>query len=88
MLWEDWLTAIAPILGLTVQQAGIILGLLFSTVFGLCGGLLNSEKVVISMGIPSFFGIMIFTYAAWLPYFTGGAMALIIALVVARELSG
>ena len=88
MLWEDWLTAIAPILGLTVTQAGIVLGLLFSAVFGLCGGLLNSEKVVISMGIPSFFGIMIFTYAAWLPYFTGGAMALIIALVVARELSG
>ena len=88
MLWEPWLTAIAPILGLTVPQAGIVLGLLFSAVFGLCGGLLNSEKVVISMGLPSFFGIMIFTYAAWLPYFTGGAMALIIALVVARELSG
>lgn len=88
MLWEPWLTAIAPILGLTVAQAGVVLGLLFSAVFGLCGGLINDEKVVISMGIPAFFGIMIFTYAAWLPYFTGGAIALIIALVVARELSG
>ena len=88
MLWEDWLTAIAPILGLTVTQAGIVLGLLFSAVFGLCGGLLNDERVVISMGLPSFLGILIFTYAAWLPYFTGGAIALIIALMIAWRLSG
>lgn len=88
MLWEDWLTAIAPILGLTVAQAGIVLGLIFSAVFGLCGGLINDERVVISMGIPTFFGLLIFTFAAWLPYFTGGAIALIIGLLVARELSG
>lgn len=87
MLWESWLTAIAPILGLTVQQAGIILGLLFSAVFGLLGGLINDDNVVISMGFPTFLGLLIFTFAAWLPYFTGGAIALIIALAVARELS-
>jgi len=40
------------------------------------------------MGIPAFFGCLIFTYAAWLPYFTGGAISLIIALLVAKELSG
>ena len=88
MLWEDWLTTIAPILSLTVNQAGIILGLLFSVVFALLGGLITQKNVTISMGIPALMGLLIFTYAAWLPYFTGSAIALIVALLVARELSG
>jgi len=88
MLWEDWLTTIAPILSLTVNQAGIILGLLFSVVFALLGGLITQRNVTISMGIPALLGLLIFTYAAWLPYFTGSAIALIVALLVARELSG
>ena len=88
MLWEDWLTAIAPILSLTVNQAGIVLGLLFTVVFALLGGLITQKNVTISMGIPALMGLLIFTYAAWLPYFTGSAIALIVALLVARELSG
>ena len=88
MLWSDWLTAIAPILGVTVGEAGIILGLLFSAVFALLGGLISTDNVTISMGIPAFMGILIFTFANWLPYFTGSAIALIIALLIARELSG
>ena len=88
MLWETWLTAIAPILGLTTEQAGIVLGLLFPFVFALCGGLISQRNVTISMGLPAFIGLLVFTYAAWLPYFTGGAIALIIGLVVAKELSG
>ena len=88
MLWSEWLTAIAPILGVTVGEAGVILGLLFSAVFSLLGGLISTENVTITMGIPSFFGVLIFTYANWLPYFTGSAIAIIIALLIARELSG
>ena len=88
MLWEDWLTTIAPILSLTVNQAGIILGLLFSVVFALLGGLITQKNVAISMGIPALMGLLIFTYAAWLPYFTGSAIALIVALMIAKELSG
>ena len=88
MLWEDWLTSIAPILSLTVIQAGIFLGLLFPLVFALCGGLISQNNVTISMGLPAFIGLLIFTYAAWLPYFTGGAIALIVGLMVAKELSG
>ena len=88
MLWESWLTAIAPILGLTVPQAGIVLGLFFGAVFALLGGLISTENVTITMGIPAFMGILIFTYANWLPYFTGTAIALILALLIAKELSG
>lgn len=88
MLWEAWLTAIAPILGVTVGQAGIVLGLLFSVVFGLCGGLLAPDHITISMGIPTFLVLVLFTYAQWLPLYTGSALALVIALFVARELSG
>jgi hypothetical protein len=88
MLWSDWLTTIAPILGVTVDQAGILLGLFFPGIFALCGGLAVPDHPVISMGVPAFLGVLIFTYAAWLPYFSGGAIALILALLVARELSG
>ena len=87
MLWSEWLTAIAPILGVTVGEAGIILGLLFSAVFALLGGLISTDNVAISMGIPAFMGILIFTFANWLPYFTGSAIAMILALLIARELS-
>ena len=88
MLWESWLTAIAPILGLTTAQAGNVLGLFFCAVFALLGGLISTENVTITMGIPAFMGMLIFTYANWLPYFTGSAIALILALLIARELSG
>ncbi|MBA7663181.1 hypothetical protein ES703_71220 [subsurface metagenome] len=87
MLWEEWLTAIAPVLALTVDQAGIILGLLFTFVFALLGGLITHRNVTISMGIPAFMGILIFTYAAWLPAYTGTAIALIVALLIAKEMS-
>jgi len=73
---------------LTTEQAGIVLGLLFSLIFSLCGGLLSQRNITVSMGLPAFFGLLIFTYAAWLPIFTGAALALIIALFVAKELSG
>ena len=88
MLWESWIASIAPILSLTTAQAGVVLGLLFSVVFGLCGGLLAPKNIAISMGIPTFLGLVLFTYAQWLPLFTGSALALVIALFVARELSG
>ena len=88
MLWSEWLTAIAPILGLTAGEAGIVLGLLFSMVFALLGGLISADNVTISMGIPALLGILIFTYANWLPYFTGSAIALILALLIAWRLSG
>ena len=88
MLWESWISSIAPILSLTTAQAGVILGLFFSAVFALLGGLISTENVTITMGIPSFFGVLIFTYANWLPYFTGSAIALIMALLIAKELSG
>lgn len=88
MLWGEWLATIAPILGVTTAQAGILLGLFFPLIFSLCGGLTAPKYPVISMGIPAFFGILVFTYAAWLPLFTGTAIALIVALLVARELSG
>jgi len=88
MLWEEWLTTIAPVLSLTVTQAGVVLALLFSFVFALLGGLITHRNVTISMGIPAFMGILIFTYAAWLPTYTGTAIALIVALLIAKELSG
>lgn len=88
MLWVEWLTAIAPILGLTVDQAGIVLGLVFTVVFALCGGMINDDNVTMSMGLPGLLGLLLFTYAQWLPYFTGGAIALIVALLIAWRLSG
>ena len=87
MLWVEWLTAIAPILGLTVDQAGIVLGLVFTVVFALCGGMINDDNVTISMGLPGLLSLLLFTYAQWLPYFTGGAIALIVALLIAWKLS-
>jgi len=57
-------------------------------VFAFLGGLISTENVTITMGIPAFLAVLIFTFANWLPYFTGSAIALIIALLIARELSG
>ncbi len=90
MLWEPWLTSIAPILNLTAEQAGVFLGLLFPVVFALCGGMIASgfyQQPAVSMGIPAFLGILIFTYANWLPYFLGAAIAMALALIIAKELS-
>lgn len=88
MLWETWLASIAPVFGLTTAQAGVVLGLLITLIFALAGGVLQPDHVVVSMGIPTLLGLILFTYANWLPTWTGSALAIVIAGLIAGKISG
>ena len=80
MVWEDWLAAAAPILGVTTSQAGVILALLFTFIFVLMAGLVTPKKggpfgIAFTGLIFTFF----FTYVEWYPIWTGTALSLVAA---------
>ena len=88
MLWEPFLASIAPLFGLTTAQAGVVFGLLFTAFFAVCGGVVAPKYPLTSMIGPAFIGTVLFTYAEWLPTWTGSAMALVFALIIAGTITG
>ena len=88
MLWEVWLASIAPVFGLTTAQAGIVLGLIITLIITLAGGVIAPDYPGMSMGVPALFGLILFTYAGWLPTWTGSAMAILVAGIIAATIAG
>ena len=84
MVWEDWLASVAPILGTTTTQAGVIMSLIFTFVFVLMGGLVAPKKgTEVGMSITALFFTFLFTYVEWYPIWTGTALSLILAFLTA-----
>jgi len=80
MVWEDWLASVAPVLGVTTSQAGVMLALLFTFVFVLMAGLATPKKggsfgITLTGLIFTFF----FTYIEWYPIWTGTALSLVLS---------
>ncbi len=83
MIWEDWLAAAAPILGVTTTQAGVILALLFTFIFVLMAGLVAPEHAEVGMSITALIVTFLFTYVEWYPIWTGTALSLVLAMLTA-----
>ena len=83
MVWEDWLASVAPILGTTTTQAGVILALLFTFVFVIMAGLASPKHAEVGFSITALIFTFFFTYVAWYPIWTGTAMSLVLAMLTA-----
>lgn len=67
MIWEDWITGVGTILGMDVTTAGIVISLLFSSLFFIVG-LLASRRGAMG-GVFLFIAFnLIFTLFGWLHY--------------------
>lgn len=88
MVWEDWLAAIAPSLGVTASQAGIIMSFLILFAAVLMVAMAAPKHASVGISVTAFIGALFFTYIAWLPVWTGTALSFILAIIVALILKG
>jgi len=88
LIWQSWLEGIADILGMTTEQAGVFLSLIFTLMILFAVALATrGEGLVLSMPTTSLFCTLLFTYFGWLPTWVGATIALIIAILAAYQLS-
>ena len=83
MVWEDWLASVAPVLGVTTTQAGVILALIFTFVFIIMAGLAAPKNAEVGFSITALIFTFLFTYVEWYPIWTGTALSLVLAMLTA-----
>jgi len=85
VIFQEWLDATATGMGTTSQEAGVILSLVFLTAF--IGIILIATKGVRGFetcSVAAFFHFILFTYMGWLPLWTGSALAITVAALIAN----
>lgn len=89
VIWSDWLTSVASALDTTATEAGIMFSLAFTI------GLLivvviatRGKKPDVTMSFTSLFITIFFTFIGWYPIWIGSVMALVIAIMLAKIISG
>jgi len=87
MVWEDWLASVAPILGTTTIQAGVILALIFTFAFSIMAAISAPRYADKGIPITSLIFTFLFTYVEWYPIWTGTALSLVLSLWTARVLT-
>ena len=80
MVWEDWLASVAPILGTTTTQAGVILALLFTFIFMVMSALAAPKHANTGIPLVALIFTFLFTYTEWYPIWTGTALSLVLSL--------
>ena len=80
MVWEGWLATIAPSIGVTASQAGILMSFLFMFVSILMVAGAAPKYANVGIPITAFIGALFFSYVAWLPVWTGTALSFILAI--------
>ena len=89
VIWADYLASIATAFDTTTTEAGILFSLLFT--IGLTVVVLiatRGRRPEVSVSAIAFFATLFFTVLGWYPIWLGSVMALVIALVVAKIISG
>ena len=88
VVWENFLQNAADLLGLTVEQTGVFLSLIFTMSFLLIVALATRGRgLEMTMPTISIFMVLLFTYFGWLPTWVGATIALIIAILAAYQWS-
>lgn len=89
MIWSYWLHEAALVLELTDEQAGILLSLLISVLLALTFTVATKGKRAAEVMMGSLLvSVIIFTFMGWFPLWTGSVIGLILALLLARTVSG
>jgi hypothetical protein len=86
LVWEDWLTAIAPSLNVTASQAGVIMSFLIIVVAIIMVAGASPVYAEKTIPIVAFLGCLFFTYIQWLPVWTGTALSFVMAIFSAMAI--
>lgn len=85
VVWTDWLESAGTALGMTTVEAGIFVSLavIISIVLALAIST-RGRAILESSSVTTLMGLILFTYMGWLPLWTGSALALVVALFIAK----
>lgn len=78
MIFEDWITSIAPALGMSTIQAGTFLALVLIAGFVLVVSI--STKNLGASVLGAFLGLIVFLFMGWIPVWVGSVMALMLGI--------
>jgi len=87
MLWEDAIASIAPALGMTTIECAMIFGLILTIFLGAFLALITQKFAILGLSVGIIFGTIFFTFAGWIPMWSGTGIAFAISIVTAYLLS-
>jgi hypothetical protein len=85
MMFEEWLNGIAHMLGVTVQEAGMVMAVVFTmiVVLAVAGKTTNAS----ALSIVAISMLVLFTAAGWIPIWIMIVIGIIAGYFLAKELS-
>lgn len=85
MIWQWWLEGASTALSMTIAQAGIFLSLAVIASVNLGVAIATrGQRILESSSLATLLLLILFTYMQWLPLWTGSALALVVALFIAK----
>lgn len=89
MIWETWLESAALGLSVSTTQAGIILSFIFTiAILLLVSMATGGRRIEVTAPLSCIFGVLFFVYIGWFPSLLGTMLALIMAILVGRNILG
>jgi hypothetical protein len=90
IIWENWLQNISfNVLGVDELTGGIMISLVFIIIMVMMILLITkAKKADATMPLTMCLGFCFFIVLGWFPLFVGSVLALICALIFARQVSG
>jgi len=85
MMFEEWLNGIATLLGITTQEAGIVMAVLFTMIVVLAVASKTINGSVLS--VTAIAMLVLFTAAGWIPIWIMIVIGIIAGYFLAKELS-
>lgn len=89
MLWQDWVEAVAAAIEMTTDQAAIFLSLFLTIVLVMCVLIITKGKRVQTV-LPAtcLLAFVFWIFMGWFPAWSGSVIAVVFALMLARDYSG
>jgi chromate transport protein ChrA len=85
MMFEEWLDGIAHMLGVTVQEAGMVMAVVFTMIVVLAVSSRTTNASALSITAISM--LVLFTAAGWIPIWIMIVIGIIAGYFLAKELS-
>lgn len=89
VIWSDYLNSIASAFGTSATEAGIMISIMF-TIASIFIVLMATKgrKPEVTVTFTGFFVTILFTFMGWYPVWIGSVIALVVAIILARAISG
>lgn len=89
MLWQDWIEAFSAAVEMTTDQGAIFLSLFLTIVLVMCVLIVTKgKKVQVTLPATCLLAFVFWIFMGWFPSWSGSVIAVVFALMLAKDYSG